>query len=124
GEYTAPQQSEYTAPQQGAYNAPVETKANNTLGIISLICGIVSVVSTCCCGWISFPTAIAGIVCAIIDKNKNGNMTTMAKVGLILGIVGIVLAIVNIILSVVLGGISGMMSALSELSNSPSYYYY
>lgn len=68
------------------------TPVTNGLAIASLICGILSIVLSCCCGNILF--SIAGIVCGCLQKpDENGKKPGMATAGIITSIVGIVLLI-------------------------------
>lgn len=87
-----------------------------TMGIISLVCGILSIIA--CCGGPLF--GIAAIILAVLAKKKAepGVKNTMATVGLILGIVGIALGILSGIIGAVTGLISGFMSTAEY-----GYYY-
>lgn len=73
---------------------------SNTLAIISLICGIVSIV---CC-WGGGPIAIAGIVCGIIGINK------CPKRGL--AIAGLVVSIASMVIGMAVGAFSSVTSEL------------
>lgn len=73
-----------------AYEAPIEAQGSNALAIVSLICGIISIV---CCMGIGPLTGIAGIICGAIGKNKCPK-AGMAKTGMGLSIGGIVLTVV------------------------------
>ena len=109
-------------------NAPVPapTDPGKTLGIVSLILGILSLPACCCCGFFSYfivpITSLAGIICGFMGHSKSkaaGFSNTLATVGMIVSIVMIVLFIADLILSFVLGvGLS-----LSELTDSNVYYY-
>ena len=86
--------------------APVaEKKKAPVLGIISLVCGILGILLSCCCTWAAFPLFVAAIILAIVEKSKTGKMSGFAIAGLICGIVSIVLGIV---ISIV--GIAGLAS--------------
>ena len=105
------QQPEY---QQGnVYNAaPADrpTGAAKVFSIISLVCGILSMV--CCC--YGFIPAIPGIVFAAIAKAKFKGKNTMATLGLVFSIVGCVISVVSLIVIIVTG----------VFENSSSYHYY
>ena len=105
------QQPEY---QQGnVYNAaPAEgpTGAAKVFSIISLICGILSMI--CCC--YGFIPAIPGIVFAAIAKAKFKGKNTMATLGLVFSIIGCVIAVISLIIVIVTG----------VFENSSSYHYY
>ncbi len=79
--------------------------AGNVPAVVSMILGIVSVVS---CG---FPAAsIAAIILGCIAKSKGTTKGGMATLGLILGIVGIVEFIIAIIFYIVYyGALYGLM---------------
>lgn len=106
--------------EQPVVQATVEApKQNNTLGIISLVCGILSVVFACCCAILAYPTAIAAIVCAVVEKNKTGVMSTFAKIGLGIGIAGFVFGLISSIIGAVIGATGG----LYENFGGNGYYY-
>ena len=122
-QYSAPNSGEYTAPESSYVEPYVEeTAPNNTFGIISMICGIASIIISCCCTWIAIPLAIAAVVLAFVDKSKNGKMSGFSIAGLICGGIGIVSLILNFVIGIVMGAGSGILSALME-SGSSSYYY-
>ena len=79
--------------QSGANNA-------NGLAVASLVCGIIAVVMVCCCTYLGIILGILAIFFGIISKDEYGNRPTMAKVGLVLGIIGAVVCIGWIILSI------------------------
>lgn len=120
-----PSFGDYGTPEFAAEVAE-EKKPNKVLGIISLICGIISVPSLCCCGCGNWLFAIAAIILAIVDKSKNGKMTGMAKAGLIIAIVGLVFGLVFLIFNLVINGagfLGGMMEGMNSSMYSDSYYY-
>ena len=105
-----------TSNMQAPYNntMPEQPQQTNVLAIISLVCGILSIVCGCCLGWVGILFSIGGIICAVF-ANKQGK-TGLAKAGLICSIVGIVLSIVITILSVV--------ASIALLEGMSSYGYY
>lgn len=74
---------------------PEETPKNNTLGIISLVSGIVGIVLAFCCYPVGIILAILALICGIIG-NQRGQQYAMA--GIVLGAIALLLAIVLIIL--------------------------
>ena len=74
---------QYGAPQQG------ESKM---FAIISLVCGIVSLVCSCC-GYLPMATGVAAVVLGILSLNKE-NAKGMAIAGIICGGLGAVIGIV------------------------------
>lgn len=82
-------QQPYGAPAYGGDQPVVLSGQAKVFSIISMVCGIVSMVS-CCYG--GFLTGIAAIVFSILAKKKYSGKNTMATLGLIFGIVGLVFA--------------------------------
>lgn len=87
-------------------------KRSNSLAIVSLIFGIIGLL-TCCLG-IGIVFDIVAVVCGIIALVKNQNKG-MSITGIITGGLGLVLCI----LVLVLGGISSIEDALSDDDISP-----
>ena len=92
-----------------------------TLAIVSLVLGIVSLVVCCCSGLFSTPFGIGGIICAVLAQ-KNGK-SGIATAGLICSIIGVVFGFVSAIL-----GIMVFMALMSDAdvmeAFSAMYYYY
>ncbi len=104
--------------EYGYEEAPV-AEYKDTLGIVSLVLGIVGLV---CCSW-GTPFAIAAIITGVIGKKKAveaGAVSNLGKVGFILGIVGLVLGIVIGVVAGVIGGISG--GILGAAASGAVYY--
>ena len=82
---------DYTAEYQAnPITDPAPAKENNTLAVVSLVLGIIAIVSGCCGSGFMF--GIGGIICAVLaNKQKK---TGMATGGLITSIIGIVLSII------------------------------
>lgn len=68
----------------------------NGMAVISLVMGILSLV-TCCCGWINLPLGILGIIFALISRNGKQSMDSQATAGLIMSCVSIGLYIISVI---------------------------
>ena len=77
--------------------APAEK--NKLWGILSLVCGIVSILVACCGA--SIPFGVAAIVFNVIDKKKNEASSTLSKIGMICGIIGLVIGGVVLVLSLI-----------------------
>ena len=101
-------------------------KAGKTLGIVSLVLGIFSVVSgipgAFCCACLgsfgSIITSIVGIVLGILSKNKakaGGAKSTLATVGIILSIIALVGIFAGILLNGVIGFASGFMRSFEDM---------
>ena len=107
--------------------APVtDPKAGKTLGIVSLVLGIFSVVSgipgafCCAClgGFGSIITSIVGIVLGVLSKNKakaGGAKSTLATVGIVLSIIALVGIFAGILLNGVIGFASGFMESFEDM---------
>ena len=96
GEFVSP------APQQ---------EGSKVLAIVSMILGIISVI-TCCCYGGGLPFGIAAIITGIISKKKNQPGGGMALAGIITGAVGTLMGVIGLIM-IIIGIISG--------SGTPSY---
>ncbi len=79
---------------------PVAVEAkNNTLGIISLVSGIVGVLLFVCCSYISVVLGIVALICGILGYQQKQQY---ALAGIILGAISIVLGIIFIIVGQIL----------------------
>ena len=79
---------------------PVVVEAqNNTLGIISLVVGIVGVLLFVCCSYISVVLGIVALICGILGYQQKQQY---ALAGIILGAISIVLGIIFIIVGQIL----------------------
>lgn len=74
-------------------------KKTDVLAIISLVCGILAIILSCCTAYIGLVPGIAGIVLAIVSKKQNGK-SGMATAGMVCSIIGIVFAIIITVLGV------------------------
>lgn len=97
------------------YNSTGETTESTGLAIASLVCGILSILTGCCC-CLNIVFIIPGIICGVLQKPmSDGNKPGMAKAGIITSIVGIVLCIIQILLSIFING-SGFMDSLNSFN--------
>jgi hypothetical protein len=91
--------------QQPYYGAPPQPQ-NNTLGLVGMILGIVSIPLALCCTFMGIPLGIAAVVLGILGKQKAdrglANNRGQAIAGLACGAAGIALSVLWIILSVAL----------------------
>lgn len=102
----------YQQPVEPTPVAPQENKPGKGLAIGGLICGIASILLSCCyCGFLGIPGLIMGIIAN--KKNKSG----LAIAAIITSVIGLVLFVISLIMTFALGA-----SFMSEFSNS--YYYY
>lgn len=92
----------------------------DTLAVVSLVLGIVSLVLCCCSGIFSVPFGIGGIICAVLAK-KNGK-SGMATAGLVCSIIGLVFGIMYTILGVMM--FFALMSDVDFVESFSTMYYY
>lgn len=83
------------------------------LAIASLVCGIVSLVFSCCCGCFSLPTGIAALITGFMSNYDNGQKDGMAIAGIICAIVGCLSFVGIIIFKIVTGTFSSVFQSLS-----------
>lgn len=104
--YQAPgYQAPVVYPGATGYTVPGQpTGQSNTLGLLSMIFGIVSIVLGFCCGLFGSPFAIAALVMGFIGLNKvklgQASNKGMALTGVICGAAGLVVAIIMVIVGV------------------------
>ena len=70
---------------------------SKVFAIISLVCGILSVLC-CCTGWMGLVLSIAAIVLGILSINKQEDAKGMAIAGIVCGAVGVLLGLVIVIM--------------------------
>ena len=88
---------DYTAQVQ-YQTAPEEVESqNNTLSIVSLVLGILSIVA--CCFGAGLMVGIGGIICSVFARKQGKN--GMNTGGLITSIIGVVLGVITTIVFVV-----------------------
>lgn len=87
--------------------APVQ-EGSKVLAIVSLVCGILAIVSSCCC-LAGIPNILFGagaIVTGILTKNKKLPGDKLALAGIITGGIGAAIGVITAIISLI-GAISG-----------------
>jgi hypothetical protein len=118
------QQTEWTPPpapvsewqnqnigQNTAFQPPINQSQNQTLPIISLACGVLAFVLTCCYGGI--PLGLAALITGFLgmqNVNKdpeNYSGKTLAIVGMIFGGIGLVLSLIMIIFGIAMNSFGG-----------------
>lgn len=88
---------DYTAEVQ-YQPVPEETEPqNNTLSIVSLVLGILSIVA--CCAGAGFMLGIGGIICSVFARKQGKN--GMNTGGLICSIIGVVLGAISTIVMII-----------------------
>ena len=105
---------------QPIYNIPHYTpvdqpkKENSGYAIASLVLGILSIL---CCGSCGIIMGILAIVFYYVDKNNNGGQpNSLARAGMICGIIAIVCSVIYLILyATVLAGV--MQDMMNEIMN-------
>lgn len=114
--YTPPTYTPPVYSQPSDSYAPVSLPvAAKVLGIVSMVCGILS----CCTFYVGFIFSIAAfITCGIAKSKTPSNMSnSKSTVGLITGIVGIVISIICLIIFVLL------VEEATRYSYGYNYYY-
>lgn len=89
---------------------------NKIFSILSLICGICSVVFICCCPYITIPTGILAIVFAVLSKRERQTMDGLSKAGLICGIFGLAFCVLTIILYLIFSFTMGITENTIEFA--------
>lgn len=116
GTYEQPQQynDAYYNQQYPMYNFQERPKG---FAVASMILGICSFLFSCCIGFITMFSSVAGLVLGIVSLRKNEDGKGMAIAGIILSSIGILLSIFTIIFWV-----AAMIEGTSSIS--PYHYYY
>ena len=79
------------------YSTSVEPeKESKVFGIISLVCGILGLLCSCC-GWFGILLTVAAVVLGIISLKKE-NAKGMAIAGIVCGGIGLLIAIIVIVM--------------------------
>src|SRR3954471_5500421 len=74
----------YQSPGTPGYMPPPQ-QAPPTLAIVSLVCGVLGIVTTCCCGLLGLPIPLAAIITggiALAQPAAGGKGMAIAGVGL------------------------------------------
>ena len=93
-----------------------EPKGSNSMAVASLVCGIISLLISCC-WFISLPLSITSIVLGIIVLKKNKEGRSLAIIGIIIGAATIVICIILVAFSAL------MFSGNNEFSNYYKEFY-
>ncbi|MDE6762003.1 MAG: DUF4190 domain-containing protein [Lachnospiraceae bacterium] len=104
--YAAPDNTQYTNYNSNtSYNtAPEETSLG--FGIASLVLGILSIITSCCCG-LGLITGILGIIFGCVQpQDYTGKKPGIAIAGIITSCVGILFSILTIIYMFLVGSLS------------------
>ena len=91
-------ETQYSTDAQSQYAAQENEGGSKVFAIISLVCGIVSVVC-CCTSWFAVIAAVAAIVLGILSINKEENAKGMAIAGIICGGFGLLIGIIVLIMA-------------------------
>lgn len=107
----APPAGSFAPPPAQPYVPGVATSDQNALAIISLVCGIVTLVLALCCWPLGLVSAIAALITGYLGLRKadelGGNGKGMAIAGLVMGGIGILAAV-----------LFGLLFGVSLLSSS------
>lgn len=100
GDYIAPSSNHSHYISQNSLSNKDENA--RTLAVVSLTCGLISILAACCCSCCNFPIAIAGIITGFMSNYENGQKDTMAIVGIICSIIALFIAIAFVLLGLIL----------------------
>ncbi len=107
--YASSDSNTYSSTYSSTYTSTSTSSTDSTtMATVSLILGILSIITgCCCCGNILF--SIAGIICSVMQKPlSTGSKPGTATAGLITSIVGIVICIISVIATIALMASEGM----------------
>lgn len=106
----------YEYQQNTGSTESVPAKQSDGFGIASLVC---SIFSLCCCG--GGLISVLAVIFAYVSRGKtSGQMSGVAKAGLIIGIVGIVTWVLALIANIIVYAIYGVsIFAMNDVA----YYY-
>lgn len=85
--------------QYQTYGGPHVQKSpagGNELAIVSMVCGIISIV-ICCVFYLSGPLAVIAVVLGIVSLSKQMNGKGMAIAGIVTGSIGVLLALAMVL---------------------------
>lgn len=104
----------------GNYGAPqaAEPAASKTLAIVSLVCGILSILCCCCCTYLGIALSIAAIACGVIVLVKNMEGRGMAIAGIACGGVGFVVLIIAMIAGAAMGSLANYEDIIEQIQDS------
>ena len=88
--------------EMNQYPIPEQPKGGKGLAIAAMVIGIVSIVFSCCIGYISLVGGIVGLVLGIVSLKQNRDGHGMAIAGVIMCAISLVLGICSIIFAGVL----------------------
>ena len=106
--------SDYASETAYTNSASSDDDTAKVLAIISLVCGILSLIC-CCIACANAILSVAAIVCGIISIKKSDSYKGMAIAGIACGGVGIVLRIVMVILAGFVGAIGDLFDSINGI---------
>ena len=89
-----------------------DNNGSMVFAIISLICGILSIIC-CCIGWFGLVLSITAIVLGILSINNQEDAKGMAIAGIVCGSVGLLIALVIVIINATLS-VAGILSDVNS----------
>lgn len=95
----------------GGYGMPQEQKA--TLSIVSLVCGIVGIVVSCCC-CLGPVAGVAAIITGVLSIKKQAPGKGMSIAGIITGAIAVLIYLVLMIISFATGASTSFMEGFME----------
>lgn len=110
--------------QNGQPNAP--RKTNDHLGLVSLICGVLAFLLSCCGRGLMIPFVGSSITFGVLSIKKDEPDRWMAIIGIVLGGLSILMLITIIVLSFMFGIGTSLLSIIGMaegFESAPEYYY-
>lgn len=77
-----------------AYNTPQPPKKASGFAVASLVLGIIGVLSSCCCTFLSLPLGIIGTILGIVGCTKKNVSKGIAIAGIILSVISVLISVV------------------------------
>lgn len=99
-------QDPYQQNQFPNWQPPIQQKKNDGKATVSLVLGIVGLISSCCTGGASAIIGIVGLVFGILayrDRNMYPSSSTMSIIGIILSVLTIVSSIITLVAFLLFG---------------------
>lgn len=113
-EYESADDDKFSSSNSSSYSTLDEDEVTSrTLGIIGMVCGIMSLLC-CCIPWLGFILSVGAIVLGIISMKKGERGKGMAIAGLVCGIIGVIIAAGILIFS-------GFVASLSKLFDGTGF---
>lgn len=108
--------------QNGQPNAP--RKPNEHFALVSLICGVIAILTSCCGRGLMLPFVGSSITFGVLAIQKDEPDRWMAITGIVLGALSVLVMITILVLSFVFGIGTSLLSIIGMAESASDYYYY